>query len=257
MRLDLYLVEKKLAKSRSFAKTLIDEGYVKVNSLKQMKASFEVKEGDSVEVTGKPYEYVGRGGLKLEAALNCFELDVSGMTAVDIGASTGGFTHCLLLRGATKVYAVDIGHDQLDASLVSDSRVINLEGLNARDLYVSDLGESVDIAVSDISFISQTYIIPRIPELLKDNGIYVALIKPQFECGKGGLGKNGIVKDKKTRFEAVKKVVSCAIGAGLYVTSLIKSPIEGGDGNTEYLMLCKKEESVSISERFIAEVCGI
>lgn len=257
MRLDTYLAEKGLAKSRSFAKTLISDGFVEVNGKVQNKVSFDVDEDDAVVVTGKPYEFVGRGGMKLDAALKAFSIDVRGMTCVDIGASTGGFTHCLLLNGASKVYAVDIGHDQLDASLACDSRVINLEGINARYMTCDDLGEKCHIAVSDISFISQTYVIPQISDLLFDDGIYIALIKPQFECGKSKLGKNGIVKDKKTAFDAVKKVVLCAIEHGFGVSYLIKSPVEGGDGNTEYLMLCRKDSENCVDEKTIAEVCGL
>ncbi len=257
MRLDIYLYEKGLAKSRSFAKTLITDGFVEVNNITQKKPSYEVADVDVVNVTGCPYEYVSRGGLKLEAALNSFNTSVRDRVAVDIGASTGGFTHCLLLRGAKRVYAVDIGHDQLDKSLRSDSRVVNLEGLNARYLTVDDLGEICDVAVSDISFISQTYIIPQINSLLTDEGVYIALIKPQFECGKRGLNKNGIVKDKKTRYEAVKKVINCVFDNGMFVSELIVSPIEGGDGNTEFLMLCTKNEKALISDSHIKEVCGL
>jgi len=257
MRLDLYLFEKGLAKSRSFSKALINEGYVEVNGTIQKKPSFEVSDSDIVNVTGRPYEYVGRGGMKLEAALNEFGVDVTNMTAVDIGASTGGFTHCLLLRGAKKVYAVDIGHGQLDELLVNDERVVNIEGLNARYMKREDLGEFCDIAVSDISFISQTYVIPQISDLISDSGLYIALIKPQFECGKSGLNKNGIVKDKKTRYEAVKKVVDCASRYSMTVCNLIKSPIEGGDGNIEFLMMCSKNSAESVTDKVIKEVCGL
>ncbi len=254
MRLDIYLFNNGMSKSRSYAKSLVCDGFVEVNGNKQTKASYEVSDGDTVEVKGQPYEYVGRGGLKLEAALKEFNIDVKGMTAVDIGASTGGFTHCLLLRGASKVYAVDIGHGQLDMTLINDDRVANIEGLNARYMTADDLGEICDIAVSDISFISQTYVIPQICRILRENGIYIALIKPQFECGKSGLGKNGIVKDKKVRYEAVKKVVNCAAENGLGVCGLVKSPIEGGDGNTEYLMLCRCGFETISTER-IKEMC--
>ena len=173
MRLDLYLFENGLAKSRSFAKTLVCDGFVEVNNVVQKKPSYEVSDIDIINVTGHPYEYVGRGGLKLEAALCEFRIDVNGMVAVDIGASTGGFTHCLLMRGAKRVYAVDIGPGQLDSSLLSDDRVINLEGCNARYLTESDIGEKCNIAVSDISFISQTYIIPQVKDLINDNGMYL------------------------------------------------------------------------------------
>lgn len=257
MRLDLYLSENGLAKSRSFAKTLISDGFVEVNNVIQKKSSYEVSGEDVVRITGRPYEYVSRGGLKLEAALNCFNINVSDKTAIDIGASTGGFTHCLLLRGAKKVYAVDIGHDQLDKTLCNDVRVVNLEGLNARYITSDDIGEICDVAVSDISFISQTYIIPQIINLLHEDGIYIALIKPQFECGRSGLNKNGIVKDKKTRYEAVKKVIKCVFENGMYVSALIKSPIEGGDGNTEFLMLCSKTQNALITDAHVKEVCGV
>ncbi len=257
MRLDIYLAEKGLAKSRSFAKTLVCDGYVEVNGKICTKVSFDVSEDDEVNVTGKPYEFVGRGGLKLEAAIKAFSANVKDAVAVDIGASTGGFTHCLLVYGAKKVYAVDIGHDQLDDSLRKDDRVINLEGVNARYLSRDDLGELCDVAVSDISFISQTYVIPQIYDILSDKGIYIALIKPQFECGKSKLGKNGIVKDKKAAYEAVKKVVDCADMHRIGVCGLIRSPIEGGDGNTEYLMLCRKEAMSTVNDRYIAEVCGL
>lgn len=256
MRLDLYLFEKGFAKSRSYAKMLIGEGFVKLNGKSVNKASADVSEGDNIEVTGKPFEYVSRGGLKLEAAINTFDIDVTGLRCVDIGASTGGFTDCLLKKGAAYVVAVDIGHDQLDGSLISDERVLNLEGVNARDLNAEIINGICDVAVSDISFISQTYVIPNIHGILSENGIYVALIKPQFECGRSGLGKNGIVKDKKTRYAAVKRVIDCSKDNGLNVVGLIKSPIEGGDGNTEYLMYCKKD-GIHINDNVIKEVCGL
>lgn len=256
MRIDLYLHENGFAKSRSYAKMLIGEGYVKLNNITVTKASADVSEGDTVEVTGKPFEYVSRGGLKLEAAIKNFEIDVSGFRCVDIGASTGGFTDCLLKNGASCVVAVDIGHGQLDDALLNDGRVLNLEGVNARDLSAEIIGGICDIAVSDISFISQTYVLPNICGVLTDAGIYVALIKPQFECGKSGLGKNGIVKDKKTRYGAVKRVTDFAWDNGLVVNGLIKSPIEGGDGNTEYLMFCTKK-GAQIDDKLIREVCGL
>ena len=256
MRLDLYLFENGFAKSRSYAKILISEGFVKLNGTAVSKASTDVSDVDIVEVTGKPFEYVSRGGLKLESAINAFDIDVNGFRCVDIGASTGGFTDCLLKKGASYVVAVDIGHDQLDSTLVNDKRVLNLEGVNARDLNADIIEGICDIAVSDISFISQTYVIPNIKGILNDTGIYVALIKPQFECGRSGLGKNGIVKDKKNRYAAVKRVTDCVLENELKVVGLIKSPIEGGDGNTEYLMYCKRD-GIHISDTIIKEVCGL
>lgn len=256
MRLDAFLAAKELAKSRSFAKTLIDQGFVEVNGKVIKKASYEVCDSDSVLVTGEPYSFVSRGGVKLQGALDAFGIDVSGMCAVDIGASSGGFTDCLLKRGADKVYAVDSGSGQLDSCLCNDPRVVNIENYNARFLKVEDLGAVCDIAVTDVSFISQTLIIPAAAGVLSESGIFVSLIKPQFECGKSGLGKGGIVKSKKTMAEAVKRVIDCADLNGLGCKGLIRSPIFGGDGNTEFLMYCVKGESSCITEQIIKEVSG-
>ncbi len=255
MRLDAYLAEKGLAKSRSFAKTLIDEGFVEVNGKKAEKASFCVSESDSVVVTGKPYSYVGRGGVKLEAAIKCFQIDVSDFVCVDIGASSGGFTDCLLQNGASRVFAVDTGSDQLDISLREDSRVINIENFNARELKAETLGELCDIAVTDVSFISQTLIIPAAYGVLKENALYVSLIKPQFECGREGLGKGGIVKNKKVMHTAVEKVIDFADKSGLGCAGLVKSPILGGDGNCEFLMICYKNRPRIVSRDAVKEVC--
>lgn len=257
MRIDTYLSEKGLAKSRSFAKTLVEDGYITVNGHKVTKPSFDVSEMDEIEVVGTPYNYVSRGGLKLEGALDAFQISVAGLTAVDIGASSGGFTDCLLKRGALKVYAVDSGTGQLDASLVSDERVVNIENFNARNLTADDLSELCDIAVTDVSFISQTLIIPAVVKVLNRGGLFVSLIKPQFECGKQGLGKGGIVKSKKVMFEAVKKVIDCAEAYGLGCRGLISSPIFGGDGNTEFLMLCVLGTNKTVDEKKIREVVGI
>lgn len=257
MRIDTYLAEQGLAKSRSFAKTLLDEGFVTVNGAVIKKASFDVSEGDDVQVTGSPYSYVSRGGVKLEGALNAFSLSVSGMTCVDIGASSGGFTDCLLKRGAKKVYAVDSGYGQLDSTLCNDERVINIENYNARNLSADDLGEKCDIAVTDVSFISQTLIIPAAKNVISDGGLYVSLIKPQFECGKSGLGKGGIVKSKRIMAEAVKKVIDCAASCGLGCQGLIKSPIEGGDGNCEFLMYCILGKENTVTEKTVKEVVGV
>ena len=257
MRIDTFLAERGLAKSRSFAKTLLDEGFVTVNGRVVKKASFDVSDVDEVCVTGAPYSYVRRGGVKLEGALNAFSLDVSGMICVDIGASSGGFTDCLLKRGARRVYAVDSGSDQLDPILRDDERVVNIENYNARNLTAADLGEVCDIAVTDVSFISQTLIIPAAVKVLKDGGLYVSLIKPQFECGKSGLGKGGIVKSKKIMAESVKKVIGCAESFGLGCRGLIKSPIQGGDGNCEFLMVCVLGGESTVDEKAVKEVVGI
>ncbi len=237
MRLDVYLTETGQAKSRSKAAEIIGGGFVLVNGMRVTKASLNVTETDAVEVTGKPYDYVSRGGLKLEGALDGFGVDVTGMTALDIGASTGGFTDCLLKRGAAKVYAVDAGHDQLDESLRCDPRVVSMEGFNARELSTDVIGEPIGVMVSDLSFISQTYILPTLPPLAAENGVLISLIKPQFECGREALNKNGIVKDKKFHAAAIKKVLKAASDAGFIPIGLMKSTITGGDGNVEYLYL--------------------
>lgn len=254
MRLDLYLAENGIAQSRTFAKTLITGGYVTVDAKPVTKASFDVTEGMAVEVTGVPYSFASRGGVKLEAALDFFNIDTTNAVCVDIGASSGGFTDCLLSRGASKVYAVDSGTDQLAQKLRADGRVVNIEGFNARALDADVLGEHVDIAVCDVSFISQTLILPAVKKVLKPNGIYVGLIKPQFECGREGLGKGGIVRDKKVVCSAVTRVIRCAAALELGVVGLIPSPIYGGDGNREFLMLCSMGCLSTVSDDEINKV---
>lgn len=256
MRIDLYLFEKGLSKSRSFAKTLLSEGYVTVNGKEVKKPSFDVCDNDDVRVTGTPYSFVSRGGVKLDCALEQFGIDVNGCICVDIGASSGGFTDCLLQRGASLVFAIDSGTDQLDPSLKSDKRVVSMENFNARHLKREDLSAVPTVAVTDVSFISQTLIIPAVAEVLPEDGIFVSLIKPQFECGQAGLGKGGIVKNKKVMEEAVLKVASCAGEFGLCMRAITKSPICGGDGNTEFLMYCTKGEERAINKQLIKEVLG-
>ena len=258
MRLDVYLTNNGLTKSRSKAAECIKQGLVSVNGSTNVKASLDVLETDEVILLGKPHNFVGRGGVKLDFALDYFNIDVKGMRAVDIGASTGGFTDCLLQRGAAGVLAVDSGHNQLDASLLADDRVVSLEGFNARNLSPEVVDNPLDIAVTDVSFISQTLIISAAYSVLREDGIYVGLVKPQFECGASALGKNGIVKDKKQYRLAVKKVVDSATDAGFVPVGLTKSPISGGDGNTEFLLYLKKSsDTVTVSgfDKIIDEVC--
>ncbi len=255
MRLDQYLAQKGLAKSRSFAKALIAEGYVKVGGQVIQKPAFEVVDEESVVVTGVPYTYVSRGGVKLEAALDRFQIDPAGMCALDIGASSGGFTDCLLRRGACRVYAVDSGAGQLAPSLAEDTRVVSMERCNARTLQATDIGETCDICVMDVSFISQKLILPSLVPLIKANGILISLIKPQFECGRSGLSKNGIVKDWRFHREAIRGVIACAAALGLAPTGLIPSPVQGGDGNREFLLYCRLGGETRIDEQKILEVC--
>lgn len=236
MRCDIYLFKFGYLKSRQKAKDLIEKGNVKIDSAVVNKPSFEIDEAveHHVEIIDD-CPYVSRGGLKLEKMLNELQLNLENKIAIDIGASTGGFTHCLILNGVEKVFAVDSGTNQLDELLLNDNRVVSIEGYNARNLKVTDIGAPVDIITVDVSFISQEYIIPVAKDLLKEDGIYIGLIKPQFEVGKSKLGKNGIVKDKKYRHEAIKKICDCAYLNGFGVLSIIESPIQGGDGNIEYI----------------------
>ena len=233
MRLDVYLTENGYADSRERAKRLILGGRVCVNGAVITKPSFELQCG---EITVEQESFVGRGGEKLEGALVSFEIDPCGMRAIDIGASTGGFTHCLLLHGAAHVTALDAGCGQLHPSLAADARVKNIEKYNARELSVDDVGQ-FDLAVMDVSFISQTYILPRLPAVLLPSGLAITLVKPQFEAGRAALNKKGLVKDPRDRLLAVRRVLQSAREAGLVPKGLIRSPITGGDGNVEYLAL--------------------
>lgn len=241
MRLDKYLAEHALADSRTRAAQMIGAGLIKVNGILQKKPSFDVPEGATVEVTGDLLPYVSRGGLKLKGALDAFGIRPDGMICADIGASTGGFTDCLLQEGAVKVYAIDSGRDQLHEKLRADPRVVSMESFNARGLTPARLGEQVDLAVTDVSFISQTLLHEAIASILKDGGVFVSLIKPQFEAGRENLGKGGIVKNPKVRREAARRVLASAIAAGLAPIAVTASPITGGDGNVEYLAyFCKQ-----------------
>ncbi len=237
MRLDVYLIEHGYVQSRQRAKTLIEAGSVLIDGSVVTKPAFSVSEDEVHAVSiADTLPYVGRGGLKLEAALDAFGIDPSGMTAVDIGASTGGFTDCLLQRGAARVFAIDAGENQLAAKLRKDSRVVSIEHLNARTLAPSHIGGiCVDLAVMDVSFISATYILPQIPALLSGDGAMICLIKPQFEVGRSMLGKGGIVKDCAAHETAILRVLDCAESVGLSLCGLISSPIKGGDGNREFL----------------------
>lgn len=235
MRADLYLVENGYVKSRTSAAKFIDNGHVLIDGKPVKKASQDISDGEHNVTLLESEKYVSRGGLKLEGALNAFSIDVSGKRAADIGASTGGFTDCLLQAGAAHVYAIDSGRDQLDPDLVLDERVSCMEGVNARYLTPDDLGGAVDLVVMDVSFISQTLILPAVASILCDGGIYIGLIKPQFEAGRGAVGKGGIVKNPKDRRAAVERVLQSARELGLCLHGLITSPIQGGDGNVEYL----------------------
>lgn len=241
MRLDSYLVENGFYTSRAKASQAIERGEVTVGH-KIKKASYEVKDGDDVIVEVQQ-KFVSMGGYKLEKALDDFKIDVFGLTFADVGASTGGFTDCLLQRGAKKVFAIDVGENQLDKSLVCD-KVVILDKLNAREMTEQNLGEKVDGAVIDCSFISLKLLLGSVKELLKENGFIVALIKPQFECGKKSLSKKGIVLDEKTRLLACESVKEYAILCGMEVVGLTNSPTRTGK-NCEYLIYLKKCQTFS------------
>lgn len=237
MRLDVYLFERGLADSRTDAKNLIQSGAVSISGVVIKKPAYSIDENDiaSVTVDRQMKKYVSRGGFKLEAALGTFDIDISGKLCIDVGASTGGFTDCLLQNGARRVIAIDSGTSQLSPSLKSDARVVSIENYNARYLDKNDLPYVPEIAVMDVSFISATYIIKPVFDALIPNGAFVCLVKPQFEVGRENIGKGGIVKTEKARLNALNKVVDYARSVGFEFRGSIVSPIEGGDGNIEYL----------------------
>lgn len=235
MRLDVYLADNALCDSRTDAKNFILNGNVTVDGKVVKKPSYDVIGSEIIEVDKSSKKYASRGGLKLEAALSFFELCVDGRLAIDVGASSGGFTDCLLQNGAKHVIAVDSGSGQLVDVLRQDDRVTVIENYNARYMEPSDFEYCADLAVMDVSFISATLIIPALKGCLADNADFICLIKPQFEVGKAGLGKGGIVKSATIRKEAVDRVINFAESVGFMLVDVIESPIVGGDGNIEYL----------------------
>lgn len=257
MRADLFIFSSGNAKSRQNAKTLIENGNVIIDGVKIIKPSADINEDTehTVEITHKP-KFVSRGGEKLDCALEAFRIDVSGLSCIDIGASTGGFTDCMLKRGAKKVYAVDAGHSQLDRSLSENEKVVSIEKYNARFMSEEDFPERFDIAVMDVSFISQTLIHKGVYSVLKDGGFFVSLIKPQFECGRQALNAKGIIKKTSYHAQAIARVLDSALVCGFDCIDLVRSSIEGGDGNTEFLALFQKssEPKNYISENKIKAV---
>ena len=237
-RIDKLLVERGLAESRTKAQALVMAGVVLVDEQRVEKPSDQFA-GDApirVKHADDPASrYVGRGGLKLEAALREFQLNVQGFVCLDVGASTGGFTDCLLQNGAARVFAIDVGHNQLDWRLRKDPRVEVREGVNARYLQPEDFPVRFDLAVVDVSFISATKVLPAIVPLIRDGGSIVTLVKPQFEVGRGEVGGGGIVRDAAKRAQAVETVNNAALELGLNVGGLIESPIQGAEGNVEFL----------------------
>lgn len=241
-RIDKLLVDLGFAESRTKAQAMIMAGVVLVNEQRVDKPSQQFDKNSSVRVKGSDdpsSRYVGRGGLKLEAALREFQIDVAGFTCLDVGASTGGFTDCLLRHGAKKVFAVDVGHNQIDWRLRNDPRVEVREGVNARYLQPKDFPQKFDLVVVDVSFISATKILPALIPLIHKSGAIVTLIKPQFEVGRGEVGSGGIVRDETKRLRAVEEVNEAAVALGLKGVKVIESPIQGAEGNVEFLALHK------------------
>ncbi len=235
-RLDKVLVDRGLVKSRERAKALIMEGNVTVDGTVVAKAGTLVDGTSEIVLREKECPYVGRGGLKLEAALEHFGIDPSGMVAMDVGCSTGGFTDCLLKKNALKVYAIDVGYGQIDWSLRNDPRVILLEKTNIRYIEKKAVPEVVDIAVVDVSFISLIKVLPRVFEFLGSEGKVLALVKPQFEAGREMVGKGGIVKDESVRMSAVDGVRKAAEEVGFQTLGIFESPVHGQKGNIEYFI---------------------
>lgn len=239
LRLDIALVERGLAETRQRAQALILAGSVKVNGQRADKPGREVPMDAAIEVE-QPLKYVSRGGLKLEAALRKFSVDVKGKVCLDIGTSTGGFTDCLLQHGAARVHVVDTGAGQIDWKLRSDARVVLHENTNARYLTFDQIGEFADLITCDVSFISVTLLIPALIPLLRQGGDWVILVKPQFEAGRELVGKGGIVREPGTQALACEKV-SSALQAGGFRTSVVESPILGAKGNKEFLLHAKSK----------------
>jgi 23S rRNA (cytidine1920-2'-O)/16S rRNA (cytidine1409-2'-O)-methyltransferase len=238
-RVDQLLVERGLAQSRERAQALILGGYVLVNGQKATKPGHSVAGDAAIEVTER-MPYVSRGGYKLAGALDHWNVDVTGKICLDVGASTGGFTDCLLQRGAARVWAIDVGHGQLDWKLRNDPRVVVREGLNARELPAADFPEPFDLAVCDASFISTTMLIPAIVPLLSPSGEMILLVKPQFEVERGQVGKGGIVREPALHQSACDRV-RAAVEAQGFETDIIESPILGAEGNREFLLYARRK----------------
>lgn len=243
LRLDTAVFEAGYAESREKAKAMIMAGVVYVNNQKSDKAGYILKPDDILEVRGSALKYVSRGGLKLEKAMKVFGITLNDFVCADIGASTGGFTDCMLQNGAKKVYSIDVGYGQLAWKLRSDERVINLERTNFRYVTKDEVPDALDFASVDVSFISLSLILPVMNALLKDDARSVCLIKPQFEAGKDNVGKKGVVRDKNVHIDVVNKIINLSISNGFSILGLDFSPIKGPEGNIEYLCYLQKSSN--------------
>lgn len=247
-RLDILLVKKGLAPSREKAKTMIMEGNVFVDNNREDKAGSSFDENAKIEIKGNTLKYVSRGGLKLEKAMTHFGITLDGKVCMDIGASTGGFTDCMLQNGASKVYAVDVGYGQFAWKLRQDERVVCMEKTNIRYVTPEDIADRLDFASVDVSFISLTKVLGPARALLQDDGEMVCLIKPQFEAGREKVGKKGVVRDKEVHEEVIHKVIDFALETGFSILNLEYSPIKGPEGNIEYLVYIRKTEEGSMAD---------
>ena len=253
-RLDVLLVEQGFFNSRENAKRHIMAGIILVDNMPVDKPGTKVYIDSELRIKGKTMPYVGRGGYKLEKALESFNIDLNNSVMMDIGASTGGFTDCALQKGAKKVFAVDVGTNQLDWKLRSDCRVVNMEKTNIKEVTLERIGEKVDFISTDISFISVLKIIPAVNLILKDDGNLVILIKPQFEAGKEKVQKGGIVKDSQVHRDVILKVLEKFEESGLYTWGLTYSPIKGGSGNIEFLAWLRKIQCSDINNKSVENV---
>lgn len=241
IRLDELLMQKGLFESRAKAQASIIAGLILIDNQKMEKPGIKVEDTAEVRVLGDACPYVSRGGTKLEKALDDFKVDAAGLTAADIGAGTGGFTDCLLKRGAKKVFAIDVGYGQIDWKLRNDPRIVVIERKNARELTLDELKEKVDLIVMDVSFISILKILPALLNILKDNGTVVTLIKPQFEAGRGEVPRGGVIRDKNTLKKVLENIRSGIADIGYNYIGETQSPITGREGNVEFFMCLKRK----------------
>lgn len=249
IRLDTALVEQGLAQSREKAKAYIMAGIVYVNDVKADKAGENIKSDAKLEIRGKTLKYVSRGGLKLEKAMEKWGFKLNGHICMDIGASTGGFSDCMLQNGASKVYAIDVGYGQLAWSLRTDERIVNLERTNIRYITKEQVSDMIDFASIDVSFISLTLVLPVLYNFLKENGQAVCLVKPQFEAGREKVGKKGVVREFKTHIEVCQKIYDFCTQNGFCINGMTYSPIKGPEGNIEYLFFIEKDSKKNSVER--------
>ncbi len=256
-RLDILLVNRALAASREKAKAIIMSGIVYVDGQKEDKAGSMFEDTAVIEVRGTTLKYVSRGGLKLEKAMTHFGVQLAGKICMDVGSSTGGFTDCMLQNGAVKVYAVDVGHGQLDWKLRNDERVVCMEKTNIRYVTPENIADRIQFASIDVSFISLTKVLGPVKQLLTDDGQIVCLIKPQFEAGREKVGKKGVVREKSTHLEVIEQVIQFAVSQGFEILNLEFSPIKGPEGNIEYLLYLQNHTDGQLYPEVPVDPAGI